>query len=107
MPRILLSFAAQKGATIHQCDVKNVYLNSHLQDDIVIYSKLPPKYNQFHELPLELKDKPNIVCKWLVSVYRSKQGAHNWYAKVKKFFTDLGYLVSVADVEGSVDLFTN
>ena len=25
--RILLSFAAQKGAAIHQCDVKNAYLN--------------------------------------------------------------------------------
>jgi hypothetical protein len=95
--RILLSFAAQKGAAIHQCDVKNAYLNSHLQDNIAIYSELPPKYNQFHELLLELKDIPNIVCKWLVSVYGSKQGAHNWYAEMKKFFTDLRYLVSIAD----------
>ena len=28
--RILLSFAAQKGAAIHQCDIKNAYLNSRL-----------------------------------------------------------------------------
>jgi hypothetical protein len=28
--RILLSFAAQKSAAIHQCDVKNAYLNSRL-----------------------------------------------------------------------------
>jgi hypothetical protein len=95
--RILLSFAAQKGATVHHCDVKNAYLNSRLQDDIILYSELPPKYSQFRELPPGLKDKPNVVCKWLVSVYGSKQGAHNWYAEVKKFFTDLGYSVSIAD----------
>jgi Reverse transcriptase (RNA-dependent DNA polymerase) len=95
--RILLSFAAQKGAAVHHCDVKNAYLNSRLQDNIFLYFELPPKYKQFHELPLEFKDKPNVVCKWLVSVYGSKQGAHDWYTEVKKFFTDLGYSVSVAD----------
>ena len=93
----LLLFAAQKGSAVHQCDVKNAYLNSSLQNDIIIYSELPPKYKSFRELPPELKDKPNVVCKWLVSVYRSKQGAHDWYAEVKKFFIDLGYSVSVAD----------
>jgi hypothetical protein len=88
---------AQKTTAIHQCDVRNVYLNSCLHDDIVIYSKLPPRYNLFHDLLLELRDKPRVISKWLVSVYGSKQGAHDWYAKVKKFFTDLGYMVSLAD----------
>jgi len=94
---ILLSFAAQKGAAVHHCDVKNAYLNSWLQDNITLYSELPPKYKQFCKLLLELKDKPNVVCKWLISVYGSKQGAHNWYAEVKKFFTDLRFSVSIAD----------
>jgi hypothetical protein len=95
--RILLSFAAQKRAAIHQCDVKNAYLNSRLQDNMVIYSELPPRYKSFRELPPDLKDKPNVVCKWLVSVYGSKQGAHDWYTEVKKFFTNIGYSVSSAD----------
>jgi hypothetical protein len=95
--RILLSFAAQKNAAVHQCDVKNAYLNSPLQDGIDLYSELPPKYEKFRQLPLELKNKAIVVCKWLVSVYGSKQGAHDWYAEVKNFFTDLGYSVSVAD----------
>jgi len=95
--QILLSFAAQTNAAVHQCDVKNAYLNSPLQDGINIYSELPPKYENFHQLPPELKNKSNVVCKWLVSVYGSKQGAHDWYAKVKNFFTGLGYLVSIAD----------
>jgi Reverse transcriptase (RNA-dependent DNA polymerase) len=94
--QILLPFMVQECATVHHCDVKNAYLNSHLQDSIV-YSELLLKYKQFCELLTEFRHKPNLVCKWLVSVYRSKQGAHNWYAEVKKFFTDLGYLVSDAD----------
>ena len=80
---ILLSFAAQKGAAIHQCDVKNAYLNSRLKDNISLYSELPPKYEFFRQLPPELKDKPRVVSKSLVSVYGSKQGAHDWYSEVK------------------------
>ena len=95
--RILLSFAAQKGAAIHQCDVKNAYLNSRLQGDVTLYSELPPMYRSFRELPPDLKDKPNVVSKWFVSVYGSKQGAHDWYSEVKTFFTDKGYSISTAD----------
>ena len=94
---ILLSFAAQKGAAIHQCDVKNAYLNSRLRDNVTLYSKLPPKYESFRDLPNELKNKPQVVSKWFVSVYGSKQGAHDWYAEVKEFFTGLGFTVSQAD----------
>jgi hypothetical protein len=95
--RILLSFAAQKNAAVHQCDVKNAYLNSRLQDGVELYSELPPKYENFRQLPPEPKGKPNVVCKWLVAVYGSKQGAHDWYAEVKGFFLDLGYSISAAD----------
>jgi hypothetical protein len=77
--------------------VKNAYLNCRLQDGIELYSELPPKYENYCQLPSELCDKPNVVCKWLVSVYGSKQGAHDWYAEVKNYFTGLGYTVSVAD----------
>src|SRR6202522_300616 len=53
--RILLSFAAQMGAAIHQCDIKNAYLNSRLQDNITLYSELPPKYEFFRQLPPDLR----------------------------------------------------
>ena len=55
---------------------------------------LNSKYAFFRELPPELQNKPNIVCKWLVSVCRLKQGAHDWYTEVKRFFTECGYAVS-------------
>ena len=106
--RILLSFAAQNSAAIHQCDVKNAYLKSCLQENITLYSELPPKYESFRELPEDLRSKPKVVSKWFVSVYGSKQGAHDWYAEVKKFFTEIGYSISMADeavfykIEGEV-----
>ena len=82
---------------IHQCDVKNAYLNSRLKDNITLYSELPPKYHSFRKLPPELKDKPRVVSKWFVSVYGSKQGGHDWYNEVKAFFTGIGYTISSAD----------
>ena len=94
---ILLSFAAQKGATIHQYDVKNAYLNSQLKDNITLYSELLPIYKKFHELPPKLKGKPNVATQWFVSIYSSKQGSHDWYIEVKKFFTELSYSISMAD----------
>ena len=60
--RILLSFAAQKGAAIHQCDIKNAYLNSRLKDDISFYSELPPKYEYFRQLLGQLRTAgPNLA----------------------------------------------
>ena len=82
---------------IHQCDVKNTYLNSHLKDNISLCSELPPKYESFCELPLELKNKPRVVSKWFISVYGSKQGGHDWYNEVKNFFMGIGYTISSAD----------
>ena len=76
---------------------KNAYLNSRLKDNITIYSELPPKYESFHDLPLELKNKRRVISKWFVSVYGSKQGGHDWYNEVKTFFLGLGYSISSAD----------
>ena len=57
---ILLSFTAQKEAAIHQCDIKNAYLNSRLKDNVTLCSELPPKYKDFHKLQPDLKGKPNV-----------------------------------------------
>ena len=49
------------------------------------------------KLPPDLKGKPNVATQWFISVYGSKQGACDWYAEVKNFFTELGYSISAAD----------
>ena len=56
-----------------------------------------PIYKKFRELPPKLKGKPNVATQWFVSIYSSKQGAHDWYIEVKKFFTELSYSISMAD----------
>lgn len=45
--RILLSFAAQNGAAVHQCDIKNAYLNSQIQENVTLYSDLLSMYTSF------------------------------------------------------------
>jgi hypothetical protein len=95
--RILLSFGAQKCASIHQIDIKNAYLNSYLKDDEVIHMQLPPLYHEFRQLPNNLRNAKNIACRLFRPLYGTKQGARTWYLEVVNTFTGLGYTVSMAD----------
>jgi hypothetical protein len=95
--RILLSLGAQKGSVIVQVDAKNAYLNARLEGDIELYMKLPPLYKSYRQLPPELEKEHEVVCKLLAPMYGTKQGAHDWYANVKRILLTLGYSVSNAD----------
>ena len=52
--RILLSIAAQKGATIVQADAKNAYLHGQNDSNEVFYMTIPTEYQQFQSLPSNL-----------------------------------------------------
>ena len=95
--QILLSFGAQKNASIHQIDIKNAYLNSYLKDDEIIHMQLPPLYHEFRQLPKNLQNAKNIAARLYRPLYGTKQGARTWYLKVVDTFTSLGYTVSMAD----------
>jgi Reverse transcriptase (RNA-dependent DNA polymerase) len=41
--------------------------------------------------------KTYIICPFLAPMYGTKQGAHDWYANVKRILLTLGYSVSNAD----------
>jgi hypothetical protein len=90
--RILLVFAASKGFKLYQMDVKSVFLNDVIQEEVYV-RQLPgfenPKY-------------PNRVYKLLKALYELKQVPRAWYARLKTFLLDHGYLM------GSVEktLFT-
>ena len=45
--RIILVIGAAKAAVIDQCNVKNAYLNGHLDETEIIYMDLPPAYEKF------------------------------------------------------------
>jgi hypothetical protein len=90
--RILLAFLASKGFKLYQMDVKSVFLNGVIQEEVFVRQPLGfenPKY-------------PNRVYKLSKALYRLKQVSRAWYARLKTFLLEHGYVM------GSVDktLFT-
>jgi hypothetical protein len=90
--RILFAFAASKGFKLYEMDVKNTFINGVIQEEV--YVRQPrgfenPKY-------------PQRVYKLSKALYELKQAPQAWYARLKKFLLEHGYVM------GSVDktLFT-
>jgi hypothetical protein len=90
--RILLAFAASKGFKLYQMDVKSVVLNSVIQEEE--YVRQPSGF--------ESPKYPDRVYKLSKALYRLKQAPRAWYARIKTFLLEHGYVM------GSVDkiLFT-
>jgi hypothetical protein len=90
--RILLAFAASKGFKLYQIDVKSVFLNDVIQEEV--YVRQPPGF--------ESPKYPDIVYKFSKALYGLKQAPRTWYARLQTFFLEHGYVM------GSVDkiLFT-
>jgi hypothetical protein len=60
--RAIIAMAAAKGWSLHQMDVKNVFLHGDLQE---VYMEQPPCYvDQIH---------PNLVCRLKKALYGLKQ----------------------------------
>jgi hypothetical protein len=90
--RILLAFAACKGFKLYQMDVKSAFLNGIIQEEVFVKQSpgfKNPKY-------------PNRVDKLSKGLYGPNQAQLAWYARLKTFLLDHGYMM------GSVDntLFT-
>jgi hypothetical protein len=84
---ILLAFAASKGFKLYQIDVKNAFLNGVIQQKVFVRQALcfeNPKY-------------PNRVYKFLKALYELKQAPRVWYAKLKIFLLEHGYVMRSVD----------
>jgi hypothetical protein len=90
--RILLAFAASKGFKLYQMDVKSAFLNGVIQEEV--YVRQPPGF--------ESPKYPDRVYKLSKALYGLKQASRAWYARLKTFLLEHGYVL------GSVDktLFT-
>jgi hypothetical protein len=90
--RILLAFATSKGFKLYQMDMKSVFLNDVIQEEV--YVRQPPYF--------ENPKYPNRVYKLSKVLYELNQESWAWYARLKTFLLDHGY------VTGSIDntLFT-
>jgi hypothetical protein len=78
--RILLPFAASKGFKLYQMDVKCVFLNGVIQEEVYVWQ--PPGF----ENPMY----PNRVHKLSKALYELKQASRAWYARIKTFLLDHG-----------------
>jgi hypothetical protein len=90
--RILLAFATSKGFKLYQMDVKSVFLNGVIQEEV--YVRQPPGF--------ESPKYPDRVYKLSKALFGLKQASWAWYARLKTFLLEHGFVM------GSVDktLFT-
>ncbi|KAM0049451.1 putative RNA-directed DNA polymerase [Helianthus debilis subsp. tardiflorus] len=85
--RTVLSLAVSRSWPIHQLDVKNAFLNGHLQE--TVYMQQPPGFVNPHH--------PNHVCRLKKSLYGLKQAPRAWYTRFSTFVTSLGFRNSMCD----------
>jgi hypothetical protein len=88
----LLAFAASKGFKLYQMDVKSTFPNGVIQEEV--YVRQPPGF--------ESPKYPDRVYKLSKALYGLKKAPQAWYARLKTFLLEHGYVM------GSVDktLFT-
>jgi hypothetical protein len=85
--RILLAFVASKGFQLYQIDVKNAFLNGVIQEEVYVRQTLSfenPKY-------------PDRVYKLSKVLYGLKQASWAWYAMLKTFLLEHGYVMRSVD----------
>ena len=77
--RLLLSFACHMNFKLFQMDVKSVFLNVFIQEEV--YVEQPPDFEDF--------EKPNHVYKLQKAIYGLKQAPRVWYERLLKFFIEI------------------
>jgi hypothetical protein len=85
--RVLLSLAASHGLLIHQIDVKTVFLNGELEEEI--YMTQPDGF--------VVEGHENKVCKLYKSLYGLKQAPKQWHEKFNLTLISAGFSVNEAD----------
>jgi hypothetical protein len=79
--------AAQKGWKVHQMDVKSVFLNGDLQEDV--YMQQPSGF--------EIAGQKHKVCKLIKALYGLKQAPRALYTKMDEYLRKVGFHRSESD----------
>lgn len=85
--RLVLSLVVLYSWTLHQLDVNNAFLQSHLNEDV--YMCQPPGYAH--------PDFSHYVCKLKKAIYGMKQALRAWYPDLKQFLIKMGFQKSNSD----------
>ena len=73
--RLLLAFACFRGFKLYQMDIKSVFLNGYITEDVFL--EQPPSF--------ECSIKPNHVYKLKKALYGLKQAPRAWYERLSTF----------------------
>jgi hypothetical protein len=85
--RVIIAMATTKGWSLHQMDVKNVFLPGDLQEEV--YMEQPLGYvDQTH---------PNLVCRLKKALYGLKQAPKTWLDKIGEYLVTSGFQTSNAN----------
>jgi hypothetical protein len=85
--RILLAYATYHGFKLYQIDVKSVFLNGPIKEEV--YVEQPPGF--------EDSEYPNYVYKLSKALYGLKQALRAWYECLRDFPITNGFKVGKAD----------
>jgi hypothetical protein len=84
---ILLAFVASKGFKLYKMDVKSALLNGVIQEEVFV--RQPPGF--------ENHKYPNRVYQLWKALYKLKQAPRAWYARLKIFLLEHGYVIESVD----------
>jgi hypothetical protein len=85
--KAIIAMAVAKGWSLHQMDVRNVFLHGDLQEEM--YMKQPPCYVD--------KTHPNLVCRLKKTLYGLKQAPRAWSNKIGQYLVTSGFQTSNAN----------
>ena len=85
--RMLLAFACFKDFVLYQLDLKSVFLNGFINEEV--YVKQPPGFQSFNF--------PNHVFKLKKTLYGLKQTPRTWYERLNKFLLENGFKMGKID----------
>ncbi|CAN6485375.1 unnamed protein product [Victoria cruziana] len=85
--RIVLSLALQRGWSLSQLDVKNVFFHGKLKEEV--YMEQPPGYTEH--------DSSKWVCKLHRSLYGLKQASRSWFDSFSTEIKQHGFRRSILD----------
>lgn len=85
--RLIIAFAALFNLEIHQMDVKTVFLNGDLEEEIYM------EQSEGHVVP----GKENKVCRLVKSLYGLKQAPKQWHEKFDSVMLSNGFRINQCD----------
>jgi Reverse transcriptase (RNA-dependent DNA polymerase) len=85
--RILFSTAINHKWNLYQMDIKNVFLQGTLEEEV--YMDLPSDHEQ--------EKNSNLVCRLKKVIYELKQSPRMWYGKLSSYLISCKFKVNNAD----------